>query len=199
MYNLKIILLFSFIIISYSIQLNKKPFENKFCNSCDKCSLGYTGGGVLLYKNKGKNKKFIFGIDYKNELTDLGGQINSIHEKVWETASRELFEESNGIFNIDKKEIGDYDYIDIDRINHKYRCYFIPIKNFDKKKFYSNKANSIYSTNSFKEIIDIVIIQEENLKKMISNESNYLNKSPDIIPYIISPRLKKILSIYYEI
>lgn len=192
-----IILLFGFLVFANSLLLNKKPFSGQFCNGCDKCSLGYTGGGVLLYKNNENDKEIILGIDYKNELTDFGGKINYSGEKVWEIASRELYEESNGIFQIDKNIIGENDYVDIDRINHKYRCYFIPIENYEINKFHENKK-MFFQTNSFKEIVDIISVQEKVLKNIITNKSDYLVNSPDIIPFILSPRLKKILSIYFE-
>lgn len=181
-----------FILYGSSILLNKKPLDKNFCKNCDRCSFGYTGSGVLLlYKN---NKKFLLGIDNKNELTDFGGRINYINEKTWNTSSRVLLKESNGIFNISGQEILSCDHIDIDTNIHKYRCYILPIKKYDKKLYLYNKIKSEYSTNSFKEIIDIIEINHESLKKLLY----YKVDSPEIIPYEISPRLKKILNVYFE-
>jgi hypothetical protein len=182
-----------FITIGNAILLNQKLFNDNYCNGCDKCSLGYTGSGVLLHI--AKQHKFILGVDYKNELTDFGGKINFTKEKIWITASRELFEESNRVFNVSYKNIISCNYIDIDRNLHKYRCYILPITKFDKKLFHLNKFNSICKTNSFIEIIDIIEIKEETLKNLLFNKVD----SPEIIPYYISPRLKKILYVYFNI
>jgi len=189
---LHIFILLELFLLGFSISLNKKPLGNNFCKGCDRCSSGYTGSGVLLYKTK--QQKFVLGVDYKNELTDFGGKIDFVSEKIWNTASRELFEESNRVFNISGTQILSCDYIDIDRNIHKYRSYILPIKNFDKKQFYYNKANSLYTTFSFREITDIIEIKKEHLKKLLYN----IDDSPEIIPYDISPRLKKILLLYFD-
>jgi hypothetical protein len=181
-----------FLSYSLSIILNQKLFDNNLCKGCNKCSLGYTGSGVLLLK--GKQNKFILGVDYKNELTDFGGKIDFITEKIWVTASRELYEESSGVFNVSSGNISSCNYIDIDINLHKYRCYILPIKKFDKKLFHQKKINSIYKTYSFREIIDIIEIKQETLKNLLFNKVD----SPEIIPYYISPRLKKILYIYFD-
>ena len=180
------------IVLVKSIILNKNPLHGKFCENCERCSSGYTGSGVLLYKDV--KKKFILGIDYKNELTDFGGKIDFVNENICNTASRELFEESNRVLNISSKDILSCQYIDIDRYTHKYRCYILPIKKFDKKLFDYNKQNIKNSSSVYKEITNIIEIDQESLK----NKLLYKLNTVEIIPYDISPRLKKILYIYFE-
>ena len=186
----KIYIFYGLIFFCFSISLNKKSFEKNYCKNCSKCSLGYTGSGVLLYKKNNNCKKFVLGLDYKNELTDFGGKIDFTSEKIWDTASRELFEESNRVFNISGREILSNDYIDIDRNTHKYRCYILQIKYFDKNQFYNNKLDSIHSTLPYNEINNIIEIKEENLKKLLFNKSDN--------SYTFSLRLEKILQIYFE-
>jgi hypothetical protein len=185
-----ITLFFGLIFTGFSISLNQKSIEKNYCKSCSKCSLGYTGSGVLLYKKNNNCKNFVLGLDYKNELTDFGGKIDYTSEKIWNTASRELFEESNRVFNISGREILSNDYIDIDRNMHKYRCYILQIKDFDKSQFYHNKLDYKNSPFPYSEITNIIEIKEDNLKKLLFNKSD--------IPYTISLRLEKILQIYFE-
>ena len=197
--NILLLLLLSYILLlSKSILLNKNSF-NKKCLNCPNCSFGYIGGGALIYESDNNGtKKMILGIDYKNELTDLGDKINFPNERIWNTVSEIINSKTFNVLNTKPNEIIINDYIDIDSNTHKYRCYLFQIDKFEINKY---KYNKFTFNNKFKkyfnEINDIIIIPESSIKKLLENEYDIANNSGELIPYMISSRLKKILNIYF--
>jgi len=156
---------------------------------------GYTGSGVILLDKK--NNIMMLGIDYKNEISDFGGQIDK-NEKIVETASRELFEETCSVINFDKNIISNSNSIDIDRFNHKYRCYIVEYDNInfdsDVKLFNINKQKikDICCT----EMKFINIFNIDNIKDIYKQQK--LTSDPNF-KFIMSKRLEKILDIYFSI
>ena len=195
---INILLLFSCILLlSNSILLNNNPF-NKKCLKCPNCAFGYIGGGALIYESNNGIKNFILGIDCKNELVDFGDKINSPNERIWISVSEILNIKTLNVLNTKPNDIIINDYIDIDCKEHKYRCYLVKIDNFD---IYKYKCNKYDFDNKFKkyfnEIHNIIIISETSIKNLLDKEYNNANNSPELIPYMISSRLKKILYIYF--
>lgn len=190
----KKLLLLTKLFITYSILMNDKRVLNKYCTNCYKCSNGFTGSGILLYeKNICDEKIFVLGIDYKNELTDFGGRIDNVDEKVYDTALREFNEETKRTLNLTRGDIFLWKHVDIYRNNHKYRCYIVKTEYFDIDEFNSKKINN---NLDFNEIKNIIKINENKLKKII-NETNQNERAMNL-SYDISPRLIKILNTYYS-
>jgi len=164
-------------------------FNSKFCKGCDKCTNGYTGAGVLLVNQK--SGKMILGLDYKNEFTDFGGRIDK-NEKIYQAAQRELFEETCSVINKDLNTIINSDSIDIDRVNHKYKCYLLNFDDFNYTLYYNNK-NKITTPccNEMK------LIESYNITYIKYIYDKQKNNKINNIKYSLSKRLEKILDIYF--
>jgi uncharacterized CHY-type Zn-finger protein len=156
------------IFITYIIKSTQ--LSNNFCKSCFKCKNGFTGVGIIPYKQLENEKKFIIQIDNKNELSDFSYKIFNSNAKLCQIVHNGLLSESYN-FNISISEIASSDYIDIPNKDHKYRCYFVNIiENMKTDK------NNLISLN------------ESILKDDIFIKS---------IPYMYSNRLEKILLKYF--
>jgi len=192
-----LLILVTKLVFSYSILLNNNNHMfKKVCNNCKRCSNGFTGSGVLLYeKNIYDKKTFILGFNYKYELTDFGGKINNANEKVYITALRECNEETKGTINLTLNDIITSDYIDISRYEHKYRSYIVKTNFFDTNKFNSKKIYLNNNNTDYNEILKIIKINEDKLKKIFKEmNSNNMSKTTQ---YSLSTRLIKILKKYY--
>jgi ADP-ribose pyrophosphatase YjhB (NUDIX family) len=172
-----------------SVLLNKN-MQKSFCKGCDKCINGYTGAGVLLINQK--SKKMILGLDYKNELTDFGGKIDK-GEKIYQAAQRELFEETCNVVNKDLNIISNSNNIDIDRVNHRYKCYLLNFDDFNYSLFDENKKkiSNVYCN-------EIKIIDSYDITYIKSIYDKQKNKQSIENKYFISKRLEKILEVYFE-
>ena len=58
-------------------------------------------GGVLFYRIYNNNKEFLV-IEENNKYSDLGGKIEEYDKTIYDTISREVYEESNKYFEKDK-------------------------------------------------------------------------------------------------
>ena len=192
------LLLLTYFLFGYSIMLNKKSFSGALCNNCEKCLFGYVGGGAIIYENNNDgSKNFILGVNNKNNLVDFGGKVANQNERIWTTVSGELYKQSNKFFNIDDKKIIEFNYVNVKFNQHKYRCYFIEIEKKNNKNTIYKIRNEDFLKN-YNEIINIISIPENKIKKLLYDEYEDLNKSNELIPYILSNRLKKIFNIYFE-
>ena len=102
------------------IDKNQKPItHNSIKNNNNRPTFYYydkpiRAGGILFYKITNNNKYFLV-IEEKGKYSDLGGKTEEYDENIYDTISREVYEESNGFFN--KNEI--YDMI-IKKNNEEY-------------------------------------------------------------------------------
>ena len=137
----------------------------------------YSGSGVIPITIIDNKPYFIlFGLN-KNILTDAGGKIEGINSII-KTASRELFEESAGLINIDDNILDKNSvYLDIKNKDAYYRCYFIIIKFQDNhiEKTYTDNLDKInrFKFNPFSETKNIKLISLEDTKFI--NNSILLN------------------------
>ena len=104
-----------------------------------KCNLGeIRAGGLLFYriKEKEKEKEYLV-IEENDRYSDLGGKTEMNDVDIFDTISREVEEESNGLFK--KEEIKAYIlsrvYECIYYKTGKYLLYILPIDNFIKKEY----------------------------------------------------------------
>ena len=147
-------------------------------------------------------------------LTDAGGTIEQ-NKKQIETASRELFEESSGLINIDtnilKKNSVYLNIKNLDKtskyFNKYYRIYFIIIDNIENlNDFYLNLQKfRKYSFNPFVETFKINLIKlkysklENNIiVKTNNNEDRILNQRLTRIYNVILEKFKN-LNNFYEV
>jgi ADP-ribose pyrophosphatase YjhB (NUDIX family) len=109
----------------------------------------YSGAGVIpiLIKN---NKPYMILFTYQRGIiTDAGGKIES-NNTITETASRELFEESAGLININNNILEDNSvYVDIKYNNTYYRTHIILIQ-FPDESYEENYNNNLQRINKFK-------------------------------------------------
>ena len=106
----------------------------------------YSGAGVIpiiTHKNK---PYFVMFMLNKGTITDAGGRIED-NVSVLDTAARELYEESAGLFNINPSVLDKNSmYLDIKhKDNLYYRVYFIIFNNF-------SVSDIIYYNNNLKKI-----------------------------------------------
>lgn len=145
----------------------------------------YSGAGVLFYNNTG----IIVGHQvYKTILSkssvyeEFGGGNHDSSSSVYETAIKEVNEESANLITLTEKLLKNKTYIDIPARNSKYYCLFLiyypdfPIDDFkiNNKLLMGNPKIKNY----YKEVNGLTIIPFENLKdaKFIDKEYQYFGK-----------------------
>ena len=126
----------------------------------------YSGAGVIPITIIDNKPYFILFELNKNILTDAGGKIEG-NISIIKTASRELFEESAGLINIDDNILDKNSvYLNIKNKDTYYRCYFIIIKFQDNhlEKTYNDNLDKInkFKFNPFSETKNIKLISLEN-------------------------------------
>lgn len=137
----------------------------------------------------------------KQILTDAGGKIED-NKKPLETASRELFEESCGLININENTLKNnsvyFNIINYDKnskyFNKYYRIYFIIIDNIENlNDFYLNfKKFKKFSFNPFVETFKINLIKLNKFKKL---ENNIIVKTNNNENRILNQRLTRIYNL----
>ena len=150
----------------------------------------YSGAGVIpivIIRNK---PYFVLFMLNRGKLTDAGGRIED-STSIIDTASRELFEESAGLFNINSNILHNNSvYIDIKNDDKYYRSYISIIDKFDKDYYYTNlKKIRKYIYSPFSETRDIQLISLEYIH-FINNI--WMNTKTNKI-LLLSNRTSKIL------
>jgi len=164
----------------------------------------YTGSGVIPIIILNKKVFFILFNSSAKLITDAGGKIED-NKKPLETASRELFEESSGLININENILKKNSvYLNIKNLdknskyfNKYYRVYFIIIDNLEKlDDFYLNfKKFKEYGFNPFVETFKINLIK---FNKFLKTEKNIIVKTINNDDRILNPRLTSIYNAILE-
>lgn len=150
----------------------------------------YSGAGVIPITIINNKPYFVLFTYNKGIITDAGGKIEN-NNNIINTASRELFEESAGLINIDDKILDDNSvYLNIKNKDTYYRCYFIIIDLLDDDfdKSYSDNLEKFnrFKLNPFSETKGIKLISLEDTK-FINNSillTNVSNKNK--VNYLIN-------------
>ena len=157
----------------------------------------YSGSGVIPIVIIKNIPYLVLFMSNHGTITDAGGRLEK-ESTILDTASRELLEESAGLFNInitilDKKSF----YIDKEHHGKYYRSYFIIIDNFDSKYYFKNleKINK-YNLNPFSETNNILFIKFDylhivNNNMFIKTENNKYIFISDRTKHIIKTILNK--------
>jgi hypothetical protein len=98
----------------------------------DLCGNEVTAGGILFYN---ENKDFLMIYNEKRfRCEDFGGSINNNDKCIYDTIRRELFEESNGVFDeyLTSNEINDM-IQNADQLYNKDNKYFLLISKLPSK------------------------------------------------------------------
>lgn len=137
-------------------------------------NLPIIAGGIILYKIF-NNNVYLLLIDKNGIFEDLGGKTNARDETIQDTVSREAYEESNYLIDLNsvKKRLQASNYVY--NPNSKYITYLIQANNKEiqlKENDFSNK-----------EI-------QENIPRKIKWISLNTLLNPNIIKYRIACRLK---------
>ena len=161
----------------------------------------YTGSGVIPIIIKDNKLHLILFLLNKGTLTDAGGRIEK-QKSIIDTASRELFEESAGLFNINSRTIDKNSlYVDISGYStDRYRTYIILFDNLDNSyiDYYKNNLIKIKmeNHNPFSETCGIYLIPFDNINFIDNNTfANTLTNET----IIISDRTAKIIKKIYDI
>ena len=172
------------------IIINKKPFFILFNSSVKLITV--ENDSKIISKHKNLPRQI---------LTDAGGKIED-NKKQIETASRELFEESSGLINIDTNILEKNSiYLNIKNLdksskyfNKYYRIYFIIIENIENlNDFYLNlKKFKKFSFNPFVETFKINLIKLNKFKKQ---ENNIVVKTNNNEDRILNQRLTRIYNV----
>jgi hypothetical protein len=137
----------------------------------------YSGAGVIPITIIDDKPYFVLFAYNKDIITDAGGKIEH-NNSIINTASRELFEESAGLINIDDKILDENSlYLNIKNKDTYYRCYFViinfPDNNFDKSYSDNLEKFNKFKLNPFSETKNIKLISLEDTKFI--NNSILLN------------------------
>ena len=164
----------------------------------------YTGSGVIPIIIINKKTYFILFNSSVKLITDAGGKIEDNKTQI-ETASRELFEESSGLininFNILKKNSVYLNIKNLDKnskySNKYYIVYFIIIDNIEQlDDFYLNfKKFKEFSFNPFVETFKINLIKFNTFSK---TKNNIIVKTNNNEERILNPRLTMIYNVILE-
>jgi hypothetical protein len=160
--------------------LNYEPLKSDCRNVYDSSTnKTYMGSGIMLFCfNKSINTKIdindisiIMGIDKDGDYQDFGGKIDftrlNVSDKLLHNAKKELTEETNTLFNIEKNTKPNY-FIDVQHNRTYYRCYFyfIYIEKYDNliNDFKNNFEKNNNKPDTYNEIIKIEIIPLNSAK-----------------------------------
>jgi len=193
LYLLLLVLLICIISNTYGNQL-----YGNYCKGCSRCTNGFIGAGILPYQLSGEHKKFILGIDYKNELSDFSYQTYNSNNKICEIVQKGISRNFYNTINITSSEIATSNYIEIPRFDHKYRCYIVHINNFQKTQYDIKRLSKNLIEHTLDEHFDIVMLNENKLKYILNEHKNLANKSPETIPNMLSKRLELLLTTYFD-
>jgi hypothetical protein len=161
----------------------------------------YSGAGVIPIIIRDNKPHLILFMLNRGSLSDAGGRVEK-KTSVIDTASRELFEESAGLFNIDSKIIDNNSvHVDISGYNtDSYRSYLILLNNFDNTytKYYDSNLSKIKTEkyNPFSETRGIYIIPIDNIH-IIDNHTFVNTQDNQVI--VVSSRTSKIIQKIYNI
>ena len=161
----------------------------------------YSGAGVIPIIIIDNKPHLILFMLNRGSLTDAGGRIEK-QTSIIDTASRELFEESAGLFNISSKILDKNSvYIDITGYDTDYyRSYLIILNNFDITyiDYYNSNLLKIKTEkyNPFSETRGIYLISLDNIH-VIDNHTFVNTQDNQII--VVSGRTSKIIQKIYDI
>lgn len=164
----------------------------------------FTGSGVIPIIIVNKKPFFILFNSSDKLITDAGGKIEE-NKNPLETASRELFEESSGLININENTLKNNSiYLNIKNLdknskhyNKYYRIYFVIIDKIENPDdFYLNFVKfKKFSFNPFVETFKINLIK---INKFLKNEGNIIVKTNNNEDRILNPRLTRIYNLILE-
>ena len=122
---------------------------------------------VVLYYDK-----------FKKKYEDLGGHIDNKDKDIYNTASRESYEESATYLNIDEKILKKCKYVRI----KNYICFFVLLDDFNLSKA-TNLLNDYKNIKHYNEMGDIKIV---NIEEIINKTTSLplSNRLIDIISAI---------------
>jgi len=160
----------------------------------------YSGAGVIPIIIHEDKPYFVLFMLNRGVLTDAGGSIEKKSSPL-DTASRELFEESAGLFNIDSSILDNNSvYIDINtNSTDYYRSYITVLNNFRKQDmiYYYNNLDKIknYNYNPFSETRGIYLISFDYIH-LIDNHI-YMNTDTNQV-IVLSTRTGRIIKKIYD-
>ena len=137
----------------------------------------YSGAGVIPIIIHNNKPYFVMFMLNKGTVTDAGGRIEH-NTTVLNTASRELYEESAGLFNINPSVLDKNSmYLDIThKDNLYYRSYFVLLNNFnvsDIDYYYDNLKKIKKEKHSpFSETRNICLISFDYIHIMKNSNNN---------------------------
>lgn len=133
-----------------------------------------TSGGVLIYRF-GESGMELLLVNSRGGYEDFGGKIDSCDKSIFQTVSRETFEESNQLINIKdlemRLEFAPYIYIK----NSKYVCFIVEATQKESKLESHDFGN--FETH-------------ENIKRTVKWISLNMFLRPEIIKHKLNWRLK---------
>jgi hypothetical protein len=145
----------------------------------------YSGSGVLFYNDTG----IIVGHQiYKTILSkspvyeEFGGGNHDSSSSIYETAIKEVNEETSNLISLNEKILKNKKFIDIEsKTGNMYHLFFIYYPNFPIDDFKINNKLIMGNPkikNYYKEVNSLTIIPFENLKngKFIDKEYQYFGK-----------------------
>ena len=148
----------------------------------------YSGAGVIPIIIHNNKPYFVLFMLNKGTVTDAGGRIEH-NTTVLDTAARELYEESAGLFNINPSVLDTNSmYLDIThKDNLYYRSYFVLFNNFDISDidyYYDNltkikreKHSPFSETRNICLIsLDYIHIMKNQFDDIVILMNDYLNK-----------------------
>jgi hypothetical protein len=149
----------------------------------------YSGAGVIPIIIHNNKPYFILFMLNKGTITDAGGRIES-NVSVIDTAARELYEESAGLFNIKPSILNTNSmYLDIKHKNNLYyKVYFVLFNNFnitDIDYYYDNlKKIKKEKHNPFSETRNICFISLEYVHFMKNQNNNLIMLMNDHVNHV---------------
>lgn len=164
----------------------------------------YAGAGIIPIIIHNNKPYFVMFMLNKGTLTDAGGKVED-NTSVLDTATRELYEESAGLFNINSS-ILDKNSMYLDTIykdNLYYRVYFVIFNNFnitDTKYYYDNlKKIKEEKFNPFSETRNICLMSFDYIHFVKDNGNNIILMNDHLNQVLeLSPRTTRIIKTIYN-
>jgi hypothetical protein len=90
-------------------------------------------GGILFYRFTNKGQVEVLLSNKNNRYEDLGGKTDSIDKTIFDTISREVQEETNGLFNSKVVSSQLYNNKENGIVNGKYLLFAIKANSYERK------------------------------------------------------------------
>ena len=90
-------------------------------------------GGILFYRFTNKGQIEVLLSNKNNRYEDIGGKTDSIDKTIFDTISREVHEETNGLFNSNVVANQLYKHKENGVVNGKYLLFVIKANSYERK------------------------------------------------------------------